>query len=120
MIQNNPDAIKCLACETLKPGAKISEDEPKASMTFGANGGFSFAGTTLQPNSAQSKQWTCDVCMIRNNEELLKCLACETMKPGSTIKEKEKSAVQMSFGASGGFKFSGSTTDTNSTQPSAG
>ena len=25
MIQNNPDAIKCLACETLKPGAKISE-----------------------------------------------------------------------------------------------
>ncbi|XP_017065086.1 nuclear pore complex protein Nup153 isoform X2 [Drosophila eugracilis] len=31
-----------------------------------------------------SKEWECDVCMIRNKAEVNKCVACETAKPGAT------------------------------------
>uniref|UniRef100_A0A6P4F2Q9 Nuclear pore complex protein Nup153 n=1 Tax=Drosophila rhopaloa TaxID=1041015 RepID=A0A6P4F2Q9_DRORH len=30
-----------------------------------------------------SKEWECDVCMVRNKAEVSKCVACETAKPGA-------------------------------------
>ncbi|KAH8245298.1 hypothetical protein KR032_008196 [Drosophila birchii] len=30
-----------------------------------------------------SKEWDCDVCMVRNKAEAAKCVACETPKPGA-------------------------------------
>jgi len=51
--------------------------------------------------------WSCDVCMISNGADKVKCAACETPKPGA--KQPETNGVKPAFGDSGGFKLSGST-----------
>ena len=32
-------------------------------------------------------RWSCDVCMLTNQETEIKCKACETPKPGAKIEE---------------------------------
>ena len=60
-------------------------------MAFGANGGFNFSGTNLDKSAAgagAATKWTCDVCMIKNSEDVNKCAACETAKPGAALPAK--------------------------------
>lgn len=52
---------------------------------------------------AKSGSWSCDVCMISNPADKIKCAACETPKPGA--KQPESNSSKSSFGDSGGFKF---------------
>ena len=66
--------------------------------------------------------WTCEICMITNPADKLKCLACETPKPGaapaaavSVVEPAECKPPALSFGANGGFKFDCGTTNTSST-----
>jgi len=143
MISNNADKTKCAACETPNPAQKSKEESKangggfnfagtalenkaaKVETTFGTNGGFNFSGTNLDKSSTAgagsgaATKWTCDICMIKNSEDLNKCAACETPKPGAALPTKEKSPVKISFGSSGGFKFGGGSTN-DSAPPSNG
>ena len=54
--------------------------------------------------------WECEMCMIRNNADVMTCLACQTPKPGSHSSPKslsDASNASFSFGKtfSGGFTF---------------
>ena len=55
--------------------------------------------------------WVCDVCMISNPADAMKCVACETPRPGAAPvaapapAEEETPAPSFQFGSSGGFKF---------------
>jgi len=63
---------------------------------------------------ANKGKWSCDICMINNSADANKCVACETPKPGSEAEQKTEPQVQMSFGSSGGFKFSSNDSSTSS------
>uniref|UniRef100_A0A674D7A0 Nuclear pore complex protein Nup153 n=1 Tax=Salmo trutta TaxID=8032 RepID=A0A674D7A0_SALTR len=85
LVQNKPDAVKCVACETAKPGTGV-----KATLTMPA---FSEAKTLpaaapllgfgdkfKKPEGA----WECGVCMVQNKAQDTKCVSCGFAKPGAT------------------------------------
>ncbi|XP_055526688.1 nuclear pore complex protein Nup153 isoform X2 [Wyeomyia smithii] len=53
--------------------AKATSSEPLAAAS-GFGNAFKLTG---------SNKWECEACMVRNNPELTKCVACETPKPGA-------------------------------------
>jgi len=80
-------------------------------------------GTTLAQFAAAQKagSWECPLCLTRNDNSKIMCMACEAPKPGcedevKKMEEANKPAAQvMTIGAGGGFKFgSGSASTTSS------
>uniref|UniRef100_A0A674A3S2 Nuclear pore complex protein Nup153 n=1 Tax=Salmo trutta TaxID=8032 RepID=A0A674A3S2_SALTR len=84
LVQNKPQAVKCVACETAKPGTGV-----KATLTLHA---FSEAKTLpaaapllgfgdkfKKPEGA----WECDMCMVQNKAQDIKCVSCMSTKPGT-------------------------------------
>jgi len=123
MLSNDADKDKCVACEAPRPGAKVeAAPESKSTFSFGESGGFKF-GSNSQPQttntvdapkddlfakftSKASGKWTCDVCMLSNDADKDKCVACEAPRPGVKVVSAEPEAKpSFSFGESGGFKF---------------
>merc|ERR1739842_59130 len=71
----------------------------------------------------------CPLCLTRNDNSKIICMACAAPKPGheeevKKMKEAAKPATQvMTIGAGGGFKFGGATSassDTKSTPAASG
>ena len=79
MISNKADVSKCAACETPKPGGNAS----------GSNGPVSTVPVVPADAALSAKfkpvsgSWECPTCMIQNNGDKEKCVACETDKPGA-------------------------------------
>lgn len=76
-VQNNNSETKCIACTTPKPTANGSanKNQPTPAATTNINN----FGDKFKPPSST---WECSICMIRNKDDLEKCAACETPKPG--------------------------------------
>ncbi|XP_028406164.1 nuclear pore complex protein Nup153-like [Dendronephthya gigantea] len=73
MLNNKPDAIKCVACEAPKPGKKAEKPgEDKHVVDW---------KTKFAP---PKDSWECSTCLVRNKNDLSKCAACETPKPGTS------------------------------------
>lgn len=53
----------------------------------------------------QPGSWECSACCILNGVDKLKCIACGTAKPGTTVDDTKKSDSDSSFGTAGGFTF---------------
>lgn len=70
MVRNKNEDLKCVACTSLKPGSK-PEHPSNVSTTFNLASKFNKTGST----------WECNTCLVRNNNELDKCVACESHKP---------------------------------------
>ena len=80
MLNNKESATKCVACETAKPTAGKT-----------GNSGTDKQEIDLKAKFAAPKDsWECQTCMIRNKNELTKCVACETMRPGTSSNEDLK------------------------------
>merc|ERR1719234_350558 len=81
-------------------------------------------GTTLAQFAAAQKagSWECPLCLTRNDNSKIICMACEAPKPGheeevKKMKEAAKPATQvMTIGAGGGFKFGGATSASSDTK----
>ncbi|KAM9824156.1 nuclear pore complex protein Nup153 [Neosynchiropus ocellatus] len=107
LVQNKPDAVKCVACETAKPGTGLKPSFtlpsafsavktvslPTAPVSPISTTTISAASTALAPASSGSLDlgdkfkkpegsWECDTCMIVNKAEDKKCVACSSVKPG--------------------------------------
>merc|ERR1712233_165777 len=55
---------------------------------------------------ADSSKWSCDVCMISNPSDKVKCVACETPNPKAKASASgEEAKPTFNFGSGGGFKF---------------
>lgn len=67
MVQNKPDASKCVCCETPKPGASSS-------------GADNLMAKFKQPAGS----WECGTCMVQNKPDVPKCVCCDTPKPGAS------------------------------------
>uniref|UniRef100_A0A667WTB6 Nuclear pore complex protein Nup153 n=1 Tax=Myripristis murdjan TaxID=586833 RepID=A0A667WTB6_9TELE len=91
LVQNKPDTVKCVACETAKPGTGV-----KPSMTLPS--AFSAVKTVSTPSDPVSTgfvgfgdkfkkpegAWECDTCMVQNKAQDTKCVACMSAKPGAS------------------------------------
>lgn len=138
-IPNTPDAVICVACSTGKPGVdpKVVKEAVKKNTP-----------KTQKPSLAEmfkpkAGSWSCDGCLIQNDGDKLRCVACNTLKPGvkpEDVKEEKKTSIGgvqfgsqstgksgFTFGgvaasnvpATGGFVF-GTTTTASSTASSGG
>uniref|UniRef100_A0A3P8SXH4 Nuclear pore complex protein Nup153 n=1 Tax=Amphiprion percula TaxID=161767 RepID=A0A3P8SXH4_AMPPE len=90
LVLNKPDAVKCVACETAKPGTGLkpsltlpsafSEVKTVSAPAAPVSTGFSgFGDKFKKPEGA----WECDTCMVQNKAEDTKCVACTNPKPGN-------------------------------------
>ncbi|XP_030644940.1 nuclear pore complex protein Nup153 isoform X2 [Chanos chanos] len=99
LVQNKPEVVRCVACDTAKPGTgvkptltlpAISEPAPSSSSapastttatasTSQASGFLGFGDKFKKAEGA----WECDVCMVENKAQDVKCVACQSAKPGA-------------------------------------
>ncbi|KAF7669355.1 hypothetical protein LDENG_00196420 [Lucifuga dentata] len=111
LVQNKPEAVKCVACETAKPGTGL-----KPSLTLPP--AFSAAKTTSTPTAPVSTgfigfgdkfkksegAWECDACMLENKAEDTKCVACTTPKPGAATGASSSVSSAPALGLGDKFK----------------
>ncbi|XP_065090426.1 nuclear pore complex protein Nup153 isoform X2 [Ochlerotatus camptorhynchus] len=89
------DALKSSPVVTeLKSGSCLQALAKPVAPAVG-NGTTSGFGNAFKLTS--SNKWECDACMVRNDPEKTKCVACESPKPGS---KPEAPKSSFSFGAS--------------------
>ena len=101
------------AAEPTKPsfgqfsfGKSSKEEKPLSSSFTSLENKSEPKDDLLDKFKAKPGSWSCDVCMISNPADKIKCAACETPKPGA--KQPESNSSKASFGDSGGFKFGSS------------
>ncbi|CAK6949428.1 nuclear pore complex protein Nup153 isoform X2 [Scomber scombrus] len=115
LVLNKPDAVKCVACETAKPGTGLKPSltlpsafsavktvsSPTAPITTGFVG---FGDKFKKPEGA----WECDTCMVQNKAEDTKCVACMSAKPGASTESSDGTFSSVSsapvFGLGDKFK----------------
>uniref|UniRef100_A0A1S4G8D3 Nuclear pore complex protein Nup153 n=1 Tax=Anopheles gambiae TaxID=7165 RepID=A0A1S4G8D3_ANOGA len=87
MIRNEPEQQKCMACESAKPAKKpVQQQQQQQPLTSTTQPVRSFQ--ELMAESAG--KWVCDMCMIRNEPEQQKCMACESAKPAKKPEEQQQ------------------------------
>ncbi|XP_012885895.1 PREDICTED: nuclear pore complex protein Nup153 isoform X1 [Dipodomys ordii] len=110
LVQNKPEAVKCVACETPKPGTGVKRvltltvvSESPETMTAStssctvATGSLGFGDKFKRPVGS----WECPVCCVSNNSEDNKCVSCMSEKPGSSVPVSSSSAVPVSLSSGG-------------------
>ncbi|NXR66663.1 NU153 protein, partial [Rhadina sibilatrix] len=110
LVQNKPEATKCIACETPKPGTGVMPaltlpvvtDSLVTVMSTSSSTGttvtLGFGDKFKQPKGS----WNCSVCLLQNKAEDSKCVACQSEKPGSSV-PVTSSSVSTFSASSGGF-----------------
>ncbi|XP_029370631.1 nuclear pore complex protein Nup153 isoform X1 [Echeneis naucrates] len=107
LVINKPDAVKCVACETAKPGTglKPSLTLPSAfsavktvpTSTPPVSTGFiGFGDKFKKPEGA----WECDTCLVQNKAADTKCVACMSAKPGASAETSSGASAESSSSAS--------------------
>uniref|UniRef100_A0A3Q0RT68 Nuclear pore complex protein Nup153 n=1 Tax=Amphilophus citrinellus TaxID=61819 RepID=A0A3Q0RT68_AMPCI len=111
LVINKPDAVKCVACETAKPGTGL-----KPSLTLSS--AFSPVKTVSAPTAPISTEfigfgdkfkkpegaWECDTCLVQNKAEDTKCVACTSAKPGASTGASSSASSAPVFGLADKFK----------------
>ncbi|XP_017889425.1 nuclear pore complex protein Nup153 [Ceratina calcarata] len=105
MVRNPTSAESCPCCHTTRPNAGVAvTSAPPVAL---ANG---FGDKFKKPEGA----WSCDTCMVQNESNVVECVACGGLKPGTkklennTTTATSSSNLQFTFGMpvnTGGFKF---------------
>ncbi|NXK91679.1 NU153 protein, partial [Formicarius rufipectus] len=110
LVQNKPEATKCVACETPKPGTGVmpaltmpvvtdsSVTVTSSSSSTGTTVTLGFGDKFKQPKGS----WNCSVCLVSNKAEDSKCVACQSEKPGCSV-PVTSSSVSALPASSGGF-----------------
>ncbi|NXC76169.1 NU153 protein, partial [Anhinga anhinga] len=110
LVQNKPEATKCIACETPKPGTGVMPAltlpvVTDNSVTVTSSSSSTDTTVTLGFGDKFKKpkgSWDCAVCLISNKAEDSKCVACQSEKPGVSV-PVTSSSVSAFSASSGGF-----------------
>ncbi|KAM6277214.1 nuclear pore complex protein Nup153 isoform 4-T4 [Spheniscus humboldti] len=128
LVQNKPEATKCIACETPKPGTGVMPAltlpvVTDSSVTVTSSSSSTDTTVTLGFGDKFRKpkgSWDCAVCLVSNKAEDSKCVACQSEKPGFGTATVSTNAAMPSFtfgvqssssesshtlGSTGDFKF---------------
>nr|XP_036850301.1 nuclear pore complex protein Nup153 isoform X1 [Manis javanica] len=110
LVQNKSEAVKCVACETPKPGTGVQRVltltvASESAVTVAAStssctvttGTLGFADKFKQPVGS----WECPVCCVFNNADDNKCVSCMSEKPGSPVPASVSSTVPVSLSPGG-------------------
>ncbi|XP_072139683.1 nuclear pore complex protein Nup153 isoform X1 [Mobula birostris] len=85
-IQNNSEAVKCIACEKPKPGTAIKSALTLPMTTERTRTETDSSSSTSKALADQFKKpegvWDCASCFVQNKAEDSKCVACQNAKPG--------------------------------------
>ncbi|NXR25228.1 NU153 protein, partial [Cinclus mexicanus] len=110
LVQNKPEATKCIACETPKPGTGVmpaltmpmvtdnSVTVTSTSSSTGTTATLGFGDKFKQPKGS----WNCSECLLQNKAEDSKCVACQSEKPGFSVPVTSSSVSAFST-SSGSF-----------------
>ncbi|NXR39333.1 NU153 protein, partial [Zosterops hypoxanthus] len=110
LVQNKPEATKCIACDTPKPGTGVMPaltmpvvtdnlvTVTSTSSSTGTTVTLGFGDKFKQPKGS----WNCSVCLLQNKAEDSKCVACQSEKPGFSVPVTSTSVSTFSA-SSGGF-----------------
>ncbi|OBS66704.1 hypothetical protein A6R68_04749, partial [Neotoma lepida] len=107
LVQNKPEAVKCVACETPKPGTgvkrvltlAVASESPvtaSSSSCTVTTGTLGFGDKFKRPVGS----WECPVCCVCNKAEDNKCVSCMSEKPGS-VSASSISPVSVSLSSGG-------------------
>ncbi|NWU57772.1 NU153 protein, partial [Dromas ardeola] len=110
LVQNKPEATKCIACETPKPGTGVMPAltlpvATDSSVTVTSSSSSTDTTVTLGFGDKFKKpkgSWDCTVCLVSNKAEDSKCVACQSEKPGVSV-PVTSSSVSTFSASSGGF-----------------
>ncbi|XP_015261753.1 PREDICTED: nuclear pore complex protein Nup153 [Gekko japonicus] len=110
LVQNKPEATKCVACETPKPGtgvkpALVLPVATENTTTVSSSSSYMDTSVTLGFGDKFKKPkgaWECSVCLVTNKAEDSKCVACQSDKPGGSVPVVSSSASGLPS-LSGGF-----------------
>ncbi|KAM4631042.1 nuclear pore complex protein Nup153 isoform 2-T2 [Polymixia lowei] len=99
LVQNKPEVVKCVACETAKPGTGVKPSltlpsafsAVKTVSTLAAPASTGFTGFGDKFTKAEGA-WVCDTCMVDNKAQDTKCVACMSAKPGASARASSSSA----------------------------
>ncbi|XP_062986454.1 nuclear pore complex protein Nup153 isoform X2 [Elgaria multicarinata webbii] len=103
LVQNKPEATKCVACETPKPGTGVKQALVLPFVTDNAtavSSSSSSADVTVtlgfgdkfkKPKGA----WECSVCLVSNKAETSRCVACQSDKAGGSVPVVSSSASSL-------------------------
>ncbi|XP_028723517.1 nuclear pore complex protein Nup153 isoform X2 [Peromyscus leucopus] len=106
LVQNKPEAVKCVACETPKPGTGVKRILPlvvtsespvtaSSSSCTVTTGTLGFGDKFKRPVGS----WECPVCCVCNKAEDNKCVSCMSEKPGSvSASSSSPASVSLSSG----------------------
>ncbi|KAM5299830.1 nuclear pore complex protein Nup153 isoform 2-T2 [Ctenodactylus gundi] len=106
LVQNKPEAMKCVACETPKPGIGVKRAltltvvSESAVTTTAATSTCTVTSGTLGFGDKFKRpvgSWECSVCCVSNNAEDNKCVSCMSEKPGSSVPASSSSTVPVSL-----------------------
>ncbi|XP_017376915.1 nuclear pore complex protein Nup153 [Cebus imitator] len=110
LVQNKPEVVKCVACETPKPGTGVKRvltltvvSESAETMTASSSsctvttGTLGFGDKFKRPVGS----WECSVCCVSNNAEDNKCVSCMSEKPGNSVPTSSSSTVPVSLSSGG-------------------
>lgn len=106
LVQNKPEAVKCVACETPKPGTGVKRvltvpatsgsPATASSSTIVNTGTLGFGEKFKRPVGS----WECPVCCVCNKAEDSRCVSCTSEKPG-LISASSSSPVPVSLSSGG-------------------
>ncbi|XP_012331957.2 nuclear pore complex protein Nup153 isoform X1 [Aotus nancymaae] len=110
LVQNKPEVVKCVACETPKPGTGVKRvltltvvSESAETLTASSSsctvttGTLGFGDKFKRPPGS----WECSVCCVSNNAEDHKCVSCMSEKPGNSVPTSSSSTVPVSLSSGG-------------------
>ncbi|NXS88910.1 NU153 protein, partial [Erpornis zantholeuca] len=84
LVQNTAEYSKCVACDAEKPGSSVPVTTSNVTAFSASSGGFLDLDKFKKPEGS----WECEVCLVQNEAEATKCIACETAKPGTKAELK--------------------------------
>ncbi|NXL90255.1 NU153 protein, partial [Alectura lathami] len=93
LVQNKPEATKCIACETPKPGTGVLPaltlpvvTDSSVTVTSSSSGTDATATLGFGDKFKKPKgSWDCATCFVLNKAEDSKRVACQSEKPGSSV-----------------------------------
>ncbi|XP_034455108.1 nuclear pore complex protein Nup153 isoform X3 [Hippoglossus hippoglossus] len=93
-VPNKPSDAKCVCCSTPQPksSSKSMDSKPSPTTSVGMDSSTNATSTTTTTTgfgtmfSTPAGTWDCDTCLVRNKPDAVKCVACETAKPGTGLK----------------------------------
>ncbi|NXG74924.1 NU153 protein, partial [Baryphthengus martii] len=108
LVQNKPEATKCIACETPKPGTGVT---PALTLPVATDSSVTVTSSSTDTTATlgfgdkfkkPKGSWDCAVCLVSNKAEDSKCVACQSEKPGVSV-PVTSSSVSAFSASSGGF-----------------